>query len=160
MRAEPSGQARKVRSRALKGEYAMAPVSSSSSKPGRKVGGPAEKGRLRKAAQSALPGADAEGGLAGGFRILKKAELIDRVMQASGSKRKDARAIVEVTLATLGQALVAGEELQLPPLGKLRVQKRKTGDTAEVLTLKLRRPNPEKAGKSDKEGLAPDGEED
>ncbi|WP_102226483.1 HU family DNA-binding protein [Acidimangrovimonas sediminis] len=70
---------------------------------------------------------------------LGKKELFQRVTAATGAKKKDARLIAEATLAILGQALSEGEELNLPPLGKMRIVRSRDGGGAEVFTLKLRR---------------------
>ena len=54
-------------------------------------------------------------------------------------KKRDAKPAIEAALAVLSEALINGEELNLPPMGKLRVMKSKdVGDGAKVLTLKLR----------------------
>jgi hypothetical protein len=85
---------------------------------------------------------------------LRVRDLVDRVADLSGAKKKDTREIVEATLAALGAAIDAGEVLNLPPLGKLRVARAATGETGAV-TLKLRRGAGGKANeKADKEGLA------
>ncbi|TDL84104.1 DNA-binding protein [Palleronia sediminis] len=73
---------------------------------------------------------------------LKKKDLIDRVVAASGAKKKDAKPVVEATLAVLGQALSDGEQLNLQPFGKLRIQRRKDMPNGQALTLKLRRSAP------------------
>jgi DNA-binding protein HU-alpha len=79
--------------------------------------------------------ADAEGQA----HLLKKQELVDRVVKASGAKKKDVKLIMEAALGVLGDALSAGEELNLPPLGKMKVNRQRDEGNAEVLILKLRR---------------------
>lgn len=74
--------------------------------------------------------------------ILKKTDLLDRIVERTGLKRRDAKTALDATLLELGHALAAGDELRLPPLGKLRVQREKVGANASVYTCKLRRPNP------------------
>ena len=71
---------------------------------------------------------------------LRKKELVERVCEHSGLKKKDVKPVVEATLKVLGDALQAGNALAIPPLGKARVNKQRgtTGD--EVLVVKLRRP--------------------
>ena len=72
---------------------------------------------------------------------LRKKELFDRVAVASGSKRKDVRQITEAVLSVIGAALAQGEDLNLPPLGKMRIVKQKDlASGAGVLTIKLRLP--------------------
>lgn len=71
--------------------------------------------------------------------IIKKPEFIDRAVDRTDVKRRDAKPAIEAALVVLAEALVNGEELNLPPMGKLRVVKMKdVGDGAKVLTLKLR----------------------
>lgn len=71
--------------------------------------------------------------------VVKKQELVDRIVKASGAKKKDAKLIFEAALGVLGDALSAGEELNLPPLGKIRVNRKHQNGTADVLVLRLRR---------------------
>jgi DNA-binding protein HU-alpha len=73
---------------------------------------------------------------------LKKKDLIDRVVAASGVKKKDAKPVVEAMLAEMGEALGRGEGLQLLPFGNLRVVKSKDLASGEVVTVKVRRPGP------------------
>lgn len=61
-------------------------------------------------------------------------ELLDQVASRTGSKKSDLRATVEATLEALGTALATGRDLNIPPLGKLRVAK----NQPPVMTLKLR----------------------
>lgn len=71
---------------------------------------------------------------------IKKPELIERVMAETGMKKKDVKPVVEAMLAVLGRALKDGEELTLPPLGKLMIKRRKDLANATILNLKLRHP--------------------
>ena len=87
--------------------------------------------------------------------MLRARDLVARVAEATGAKVKDARQIVEATLAALGKALDQGQTLQVPPLGKLSVAPRKGADDTSPIKLKLRRaadPKVKKASK--KEALA------
>lgn len=76
---------------------------------------------------------DAEGG--GGF---KRRDLFARLVEQGNIKPKLARDVAELVLAEIAAALARGEDVNLPPLGKIKVQKRKMQGTSEVLTLKLR----------------------
>ena len=57
--------------------------------------------------------------------MLKKAEFIDRAVERGDVKKRDAKPAIEAALAVLSEALMAGEELNLPPMGKMRVVKSK-----------------------------------
>ena len=65
---------------------------------------------------------------------MKTRELIDVVTASTGAKKTEVRRIVEATLEAVGVALATGKDLNLPPLGKLRMAKNKP----PVMTLKLR----------------------
>jgi DNA-binding protein HU-alpha len=81
--------------------------------------------------------------------VLKKKELVERVAETAGVKKKTAKSVVEATLVELGAALTRGEALNLPPFGKVRVNRQRDAGGGEVLILRLRR-----AGKGGDEALA------
>lgn len=85
---------------------------------------------------------------------LKKKELIDRVMAATGGKKKDVKAVVEATLAVLGAALQSGEGLNLPPFGKARIAKSKGEGASSAMTVKLRGAGTKRASQDRKQALA------
>lgn len=86
----------------------------------------------------------------------KKKHLIERVVAISGAKKRVAKDVVEATLAALGDALVEGRTINLPPLGKLTVNRQKDLASGEVLIVKLRRGGA--AGKPGADPLADSGE--
>lgn len=69
---------------------------------------------------------------------LKKKELFDLVVARSGMKKKDVKPIVEAMLGVLGDVLAEQRELNLQPLGKLKVQRGKELPDGRALVLKLR----------------------
>ncbi|MEC8630512.1 MAG: HU family DNA-binding protein [Pseudomonadota bacterium] len=71
--------------------------------------------------------------------VMRKRDLIDRVVEQSGVKKKDAKPAIEAALAILGEALSNEEQLNLPPMGKIMVNRKKELDNGEVLVVKLRR---------------------
>jgi DNA-binding protein HU-alpha len=71
--------------------------------------------------------------------VLRKKELFERVVEVTGAKKKDVKPIVEATLKALGDALSAGDQLVLPPLGKAKVNQQKDLGSAEMLVIRLRR---------------------
>ena len=85
---------------------------------------------------------------------MKVKDLIERVAATAEQNKKDVRAIVEATLAELGKALEAGESLNLPPFGRVRIANQKADGTGQLMTLKLRRGGEKKAGKNAGEALA------
>ena len=72
-------------------------------------------------------------------KAMGKRELIDRVVTASGIKKKAAKPVVEAMLKELGDALSRGETLNLQPFGKGIVKSRKELENAEIVELRLRR---------------------
>ncbi len=72
-------------------------------------------------------------------KVLGKRELIDRVVESSGIKKKAAKPVVEAMLKELGDALSQGETLNLQPFGKGIIKNRKELENAEVIELRLRR---------------------
>ncbi len=86
--------------------------------------------------KTAAPEAAKESGVA-----LKKSDLLDQIVARTNLKKRDVKPAVEGALPLMGDALRDGTELNLPPLGKLRVVKSKDLDGgASVVTLKLRTP--------------------
>jgi DNA-binding protein HU-alpha len=69
---------------------------------------------------------------------LRKKELFDLVVARSGMKKKDVKPVVEAMLAVLGDALAEQRELDLQPLGKMKVQRGKELSDGRALVLKLR----------------------
>lgn len=73
--------------------------------------------------------------------MLKKPELFDEVVARTNLKKRDVKPAVETALAVIVETLREGKDVNLPPLGKLRVVKAKDLENgATVLTLKLRTP--------------------
>ena len=71
--------------------------------------------------------------------MIKKPEFLDRTVERTDVKKREAKPAIEAALAVPAVSLINGEELNLPPMGKLRVVKSKdVGEGAKVLTLKLR----------------------
>ncbi|WP_420863178.1 HU family DNA-binding protein [Algirhabdus cladophorae] len=70
--------------------------------------------------------------------MLKKSELIDRVMERCGAKKRDAKPVVEAMLAVLGEAIASGEELNLQPFGKLKINNEKELANGKVLNCRIR----------------------
>ena len=68
---------------------------------------------------------------------LKKKEFIDLATARSGIRKPDARAAIEATLTTMAQALSAGQDLILPPLGRIKVIREKPTKKGRMLMLRL-----------------------
>lgn len=71
--------------------------------------------------------------------MIKKPEFLDRAVERTDVKKREAKPAIEAALAVPAVSLINSEELNLPPMGKLRVVNSKdVGEGAKVLTLKLR----------------------
>jgi len=85
--------------------------------------------------------------------MLRKKELFEKVVARTSLKKRDVKPAVEAALALIAESLREGRDVNLPPLGKLRVVKSKDLDNgAAVVTLKLRTPS--NATAAAKTGLA------
>ncbi|RME18950.1 MAG: hypothetical protein D6801_00045 [Alphaproteobacteria bacterium] len=81
-------------------------------------------------------------------RVLRKRDLFERVKaRASGVKGSDVRTVLDAALEELGALMEAGDSLNAPPLGTLRIQKRNEKAGGMVLVAKLRRKNRGGGGK-------------
>lgn len=73
--------------------------------------------------------------------MMKKPALFDEVVARTNLKKRDVKPAVEAAMAVIADALREGTDVNVPPLGKLRVIKSKDLDNgASVITLKLRTP--------------------
>ena len=70
--------------------------------------------------------------------VMRKPELIDAVVAKSGMKKKDVKPVIEATLAILGSALQDARELNLQPLGKIKVNREKKLPNGKVLIARIR----------------------
>lgn len=70
---------------------------------------------------------------------LRKVELIEMVVERSGVKKRDAKPAIEAALDILDEALADGRELNLKPLGKIKVNRVKQLSNAQVIICKIRR---------------------
>ncbi len=85
--------------------------------------------------------------------MLKKPAFLDRVMARTDVKKRDAKPAIEAAMAVLAEALADGQDVNLPPLGKLRVVRSKDLEGGvRVMTLKLR--TPKDATRATEMGLA------
>ncbi len=99
---------------------------------------PAAKTRSRAAKSVSKPKATAAEPVKPPADLLRKKELVERVVKRSGVKKKDAKPVIEVLLAELGEALAAGRGCALPPLGRLVVNREKELEDGRVIIVKVR----------------------
>ncbi|WP_299288069.1 HU family DNA-binding protein [uncultured Tateyamaria sp.] len=71
---------------------------------------------------------------------MRKPELVDAVVAKTGMKKKDVKPIIEAALAVLGSALQSGRELNLEPMGKIKINREKKLPEGKVMHAKIRQP--------------------
>ena len=71
---------------------------------------------------------------------MRRKDMLDRVANRSGMKKKDIRPVLDAVLSEIAEALAKGQDVNLPPLGKLKVRKVKQQENAQVTILRLRQP--------------------
>lgn len=96
---------------------------------------------------------------------LKKQELIDKVLAKGDIKKKNAKPVVEAVLEVLGEVLAEGREINLPPLGKIKINRVRDLANARIIVAKIRQSKPgagpdteaddEDSDEDMKEGVAP-----
>ena len=74
--------------------------------------------------------------------VMRKKELIDKVVEHSGKKKRDVKPVVESMLEVLGAALAEDRELNLPPFGKMKVRKARDLPNGRVMVTKVRQSKP------------------
>ncbi len=70
-------------------------------------------------------------------QALKVKDLVARVVEQTGQRKGEVRRTVQAVLGVLSEALAADEELNVAPLGKLKVTRRKTTERGQVTVVKL-----------------------
>ncbi len=71
-------------------------------------------------------------------RVVRLKDLVERVSAETGEKKQIVRPVVAATLAAIDAALAAGEELNIPPLGRLRIQRSKDTPRGRSMMLRLK----------------------
>jgi nucleoid DNA-binding protein len=70
----------------------------------------------------------------------RKGDLLDAMAERSPMRRADLKVVMELMLEEMGKMLDKGDEVVLPPLGKLIVKKRMArAGGGDMLTVKLKR---------------------
>lgn len=70
--------------------------------------------------------------------VVRKKEIMARILERADTRQKIAKPIVEATLEILGEALAAGETLALQPLGQIKVKRIDDGEKASVVHCRVR----------------------
>ena len=70
--------------------------------------------------------------------VLTKKDIVARAVEISGVKQKAARPSVEAALQVVLAALAEGNEVNVPPYGKIRIVKEKAIKGGKMITAKIR----------------------
>ncbi len=89
-------------------------------------------------AASTAPDAESKTGDAGP-NLVRRKELVERIVAASGLKPNAVKTVLDAVLKEMGDILSNGEGLNVQPLGKLVVSRRKDIPGGQILNCKLRR---------------------
>ena len=74
---------------------------------------------------------------------LRKRELVDRVVEKTGLQKSKVKPAVEAAIAVLGEAIMEGRDVTLPPLGKIKLKKTRDAGRAQVTVAKIRQSKPD-----------------
>lgn len=84
---------------------------------------------------------------------LRLRDLVRAAVDTHDMRRSDAKAAIEAALATLGEALAEGRDVNLPGLGKIKIKRSKLRNKQRVSELRLRQKLDAPGGK---QGVAED----
>lgn len=71
--------------------------------------------------------------------MVRRKELVERIVASSGLKPNAVKSVLDAVLVEMGDALSAGEGLNIHPLGKITVNRAKKLEDREILVCKIRR---------------------
>ena len=98
--------------------------------------------------------AEADGEAEGASTLIRKKDIYDHVTVATGLRKREVREAVDAMLAYMHSCLSEGKDMQVPPLGKLRVVTQGKGDRVkQMVKVNLQKP---KAEKTDADDIAPE----
>jgi len=97
-----------------------------------RAAGKAKAGTVRPEAGVAAKATDED------RRVVRLKDLVERVSAETGEKKQIVRPVVAATLAAIEAALATGEELNIPPLGRLRIQRSKDTPRGRSMMLRLK----------------------
>lgn len=132
------------------------PAAKADKTPGPKAVARAEQAALKPAVVTSDDAAEGAAAAA----ILKLKDLVAHVADVTGAKKPQVKTIIEAALAEIGRVLDKGEGLNLPPFGRLKVNRSRELGDGTLLSMKLKRGATGKGGKNTAdEGLADSGED-
>lgn len=73
---------------------------------------------------------------------IRKRELIAFVAARSGRDKGEVRPVIEAMLDVMGEGLAAGRDMDLSPLGKVRMERVKEKSDGRVISVRVRQKDP------------------
>lgn len=70
---------------------------------------------------------------------LRRADLINMVVERTGLKKKDVKPAVEAALHIMGEALAKEDAMALPPFGRVKIARKRELENADVYVCRIRR---------------------
>lgn len=70
-------------------------------------------------------------------QVIKKKDIVESVAQTTSLKKYQAREGLEAALGYIHEQLEGGEEVQIPPLGKIRIVTQNEGTPREKIVYRL-----------------------
>jgi DNA-binding protein HU-alpha len=77
---------------------------------------------------------------------LKRQELLEQVVARSDVKKKFAKPVLEAALALIGEALAEGRDLNLAPMGKVKINRTRKLANGRVMVARIRQTVPRAGG--------------
>lgn len=77
---------------------------------------------------------------------LKRLELLEQVVARSQVKKKFAKPVLDAALALIGEALAEGRDLNLGPMGKIKVNRTRNLANGIVMVARIRQTAPRAGG--------------
>lgn len=99
-----------------------------------------------KGADTAEPVVVTEGAPEPALPDLKRPELLAQVVARSAVKKKFAKPVLEAALALIGEALAEGRDLNLEPMGKVRINRTRQMANGRVTVARIRQTAPRAPG--------------
>jgi DNA-binding protein HU-alpha len=92
---------------------------------------------VKKPKLSIAPAVTDDDGPDDGREMMRRKEFLELVVEKSGAKKGDARGVTDAVLAAMAEVLAAGKDMNLPPLGKVKMVKEKQVGARQVLTVRV-----------------------
>ena len=84
-----------------------------------------------------VPTPEDSGPAAEGRPVIKRKEFFERIAESSGARKGEVRKVAAATLEAISLALQAGEDLNIPPLGRIKLIKERQTAQRQALTVRI-----------------------